>query len=173
MKFEKLVQSTCWELGRQTAKFSFATLSIIVLVLINNNIHQLVSCLGEIKTPISVSQSKVNCSSTKLNVLEASLCTRGDAKTLIVSVENEPFCIYSNESLTRVVQFIKACSENAPTCPIRYYGERQKCQYLAYYDDIRLCLNRDKSVQFGTFCGLQLPEKESITLINYLRLLEV
>ena len=46
LEMERLRRSVCWEVAGQSVKLGFASCAVILLLVINSNVHHLVSCLS-------------------------------------------------------------------------------------------------------------------------------
>lgn len=150
MRIERLQQSACWELGKQGFKVGVGICAVIVLALINNNLHELIGCLSRTNppTPTPAHHSSIlnqQCNEKTLHSIVNMTLTCCQHNYIKVTENSIILVEYKMEQAFKFLDWINQCF-NAE-CPLHEYN-RSKCTYLSYFQKNMICFDKNKHIDY-------------------------
>jgi hypothetical protein len=169
MNIDAARKSLCCEIGSQTAKASFGVCAVITLVLINNNLHQLVSCLSK---PIADSQptnqpplhhaTPQNCNASSIGRGTLECCPT----TIRLYYSNRIVFAYSRTSAPQIAGWLKACHKDM--CPISFDTGRHNCIAASRWSRRDyLCFDDHKNITFGVLSGVRFNARDIHAILDF------
>ena len=163
---ERLQRSACWETGSQAAKLGFGTCAVIILILINSNVHQLVNCVTSQLIPAEAEAAR-SCVQMRVGhkiplLLE---CCPSEPRLRLEAVDSVVLA-YNRGNASSFIHWLTACAYVTTECPLRQPSRPTHCAFITILHDSYLCLNSSHSLQYAVFGGMRFDIGDSISIVR-------
>jgi len=157
MKLSEMRKSACLEAGQQIAKLCFATAAVVILVFINSNIHDLVSCLSKqhniVPEPPPTTSSPPppalhSCEKQRFVVRDSYFRPQNVSVTccdsqVILAHNNSILFMSENDQAASWLDWVKTCTYGARECGFQSNPSSTDCRKISKFRDNTLCFDEN------------------------------
>jgi len=167
MQLRQVRESVCLAMAGQTAKLFFATLGVITLLVINNNLKTLIHCLQNTelsarpfprwRPPLPPPAVNATCEARLFGQVSNMALDCCDRPRLQLTADGVVLAQYKDR--TAFVSWLSAC--HARKCHYALTDDSRGCPKRSSFGHHYLCLNQTRHIVYGSFGGFRLSDGDA------------
>ena len=188
MQLKRIQESACWQTGEQSLKLMFGVAAVITLILINSNVHDLVTCLSSQtstqsllatstqhllarsseKLPASDSNPPLywtDCTVERVNEslpVTLTFCDSAAGPGIRVQFDGDEIAHYVHPRSTALAVWMRKCgTQLTEACPHVPYPPASGCSAVSFHDADFICYDSASRLRYLLMGHVRFPKPDA------------